>query len=114
MFDPHTWTNHLTSEQIVRLAEALPSLMTAAAALSASITSLVVAIKARQAATEAQRTAEDATDQAREAAKEQIRFALKDVVRRSDYQDGVRRPETTSVEHPSLFTPDAVQGGRPS
>ena len=75
---------HLTGEQWVRLAEALPPLLTAGAALSASLTSLLVAFHARRAANHAQQTADSATSQAREAAREQIRFHLGEIVRQND------------------------------
>jgi hypothetical protein len=78
----------LSGEQIIRLAETLPSLLTAGAALSAAVTSLLVALHARRAADHAQETAESATEQAREAAKEQIRFALRNVVHRADAPAG--------------------------
>ena len=74
----------LNGEQMVRLAALLPPLLTAATALCAAVTALMVSLHARRTARSAQRTAESATEQAREAAKEQIRFALRDVVRRSD------------------------------
>ncbi len=75
---------HLTGEQWVRLAAILPPLLTAGAALTASLTSLLVALHARRAAHRAQRTADDATSQAVLATKEQIKFALGEFVRRRD------------------------------
>jgi hypothetical protein len=65
----------LTGDQLVKLVEQLPAVLTALAAL-------IAALRAHRKAHDAQRTADDAIEQAKEAAREQIHFALRDAARR--------------------------------